>query len=204
MNFPRSGLYAITQTEGKGFETIIQAVCSAIKGGACAIQYRDKNPIDAYYLAKQLLAVCNRNNIPLIINDDTDLACRISAHGVHLGKDDGDILLSRKKLGAKAIIGLSCYNDVNTALKAEANGVDYVAFGRFFPSNSKPLAKAASLQTLYKANNKINIPIVAIGGVLPENAEQLLSAGADVIAAIDGVFNQNPEQSAMAYAKFFN
>ncbi len=204
MNFPTSGLYAITQTTDKSSESIISEVESAIKGGAAVIQYRDKNPTDAVYLGKQLLSICQCHQIPLIINDDADLAKKIGADGVHIGKDDGGIAIARKKLGAKAIIGISCYDDINIALKAESLGVDYVAFGRFFPSNSKPLALPAHRQTLQQAKQQINLPIVAIGGILPENGEQLLTAGADVLAVIGGIFDTDPEQSAHAYLKLFN
>ena len=204
MKFPDSGLYAITQTDGKSSETIIQQVLAAIKGGVSVIQYRDKNPDDVVYLAKELLAICQHHQIPLIINDNADLARQIGADGVHIGKDDGGIAAARKILGPDAIIGLSCYDNINTALQAQANGVDYVAFGRFFPSSSKPLASPAHCETLRQAKQQINIPIVAIGGILPENGKQLLDAGADVLAVIGGLFDHNAEQSAKAYLNLFN
>ena len=204
MTFPTRGLYAITQTDGKSSDTVIQDVYSAIKGGASVIQYRDKNPEDAVYLAKQLLNLCKQHNVPLLINDDAELAHRIGADGVHIGKDDGGIASARKILGSKAIIGISCYNDINIALQAEANGVDYVAFGRFFPSTSKPSAAPAQIETLQQAKKQIKLPIVAIGGILPDNGEQLLTAGADILAVIGGIFEHNPEQSAQSYMKLFN
>ena len=203
MKFPECGVYAITQTDGKSSETIIQEVRSAIKGGVSVIQYRDKNPSDVVYLAKELLTICNQHHVPLIINDDAELAHQIGADGVHIGKDDGGIAAARKILGPDAIIGLSCYDDINTALVAQANGVDYVAFGRFFPSSSKPLASPAHSETLRQARQQINIPIVAIGGILPENGKQLLDAGADVLAVIGGLFDHNVEQSAQAFLKLF-
>ena len=204
MNFPIRGVYGITQTDGKSSEFIIQQVISAIKGGVSVIQYRDKNPDNEVYLAKELLAICKNHQIPLIINDNAELAHQIGADGVHIGKDDGGIAAARKVLGPNAIIGLSCYDDINTALQAQANGVDYVAFGRFFPSSSKPLAAPAHCETLGQARQQINIPIVAIGGILPENGKQLLDAGADVLAVIGGLFDHDAEQSAKAYLKLFN
>lgn len=206
MKFPTRGLYAITQTDGKSSETIIAQIASAIKGGASVIQYRDKNAVehDQLYLAKQLLTICKQHRVPLIINDDAELALQIGADGVHIGKDDGDILKVRKKLGSKAIIGLSCYDNLTLALQAQSSSANYVAFGRFFPSNSKPLALPAHLETLQQAKKQISIPIVAIGGILPENGKQLLDAGADVLAVIDGVFAGNPEQSAKTFLKLFN
>ena len=204
MKFPKTGVYAITQTDEKSSEIIIEQVLAAIKGGVSVIQYRDKNPDDVVYLAKELLAICQHHQIPLIINDNADLARQIGADGVHIGKDDGGIAAARKILGPDAIIGLSCYDNINTALQAQANGVDYVAFGRFFPSSSKPLASPAHCETLRQAKQQINIPIVAIGGILPENGKQLLDAGADVLAVIGGLFDHNVEQSAKAYLKLFN
>lgn len=204
MKFPPNGLYAITQTKGKSCATIIEEVSSAIKGGANVIQYRDKNPIDAVYLANELLRLCKRNNIPLIINDNVELAQHIGANGVHIGKDDGGISAARKRLGSKAIIGISCYDDIDIALNAESEGVDYVAFGRFFPSQSKPLAAPAHMETLRLAKKTIKVPIVAIGGILPENGSQLLNAGADILAVIGGVFDQTPEQSANNYRHLFD
>lgn len=204
MKFPASGLYAITQTDGKSSETIIQEVCSVIKGGVSVIQYRDKNTDDVVYLAKELLAVCKRYQVPFIINDDADLANNIGADGVHIGRDDGGVAATRKKVGPKAIIGISCYDDINTALKAQAEGVNYVAFGRFFPSTSKPLALPAHISTLNQAKKQINVPVVAIGGILPENGGQLLEAGADVLAVIGGIFEHNPTESTKAYMELFN
>jgi len=123
---------------------------------------------------------------------------------VHLGQTDGNIAQARKQLGQNAIIGVSCYNSLELAITAETEGANYVAFGRFFPSTSKPLAAPAQLQTLHQAKAKLNVPIVAIGGILPENGQSLLKAGADLLAVIGGLFDHEPEQSARAYQELFN
>ncbi len=204
MKFPQKGLYAITQTANKSPETIIAEVTAALKGGAAVIQYRDKSPIDAEMLAKKLLTICHQYNTPLIINDNVELAQKISADGVHLGKDDGSIAMARQQLGANAIIGVSCYDDCQKAQQMQAKGVDYVAFGRFFPSNSKPLASPAHIDTLQQARRSITIPIVAIGGILPENGGQLLAAGADLLAVISGIFDNQPQQAAVSYQSLFD
>lgn len=204
LRFPQRGLYAITHTEGKSAGQIINDVSSALRGGVKALQYRDKNPDDAEVVVQALLQLCRQHAVPLIINDDIDLAIKIKADGVHLGKDDGDVEFARKRLGDKAIIGVSCYNSLARAVEAQAQGASYVAFGRFFPSNSKPLASPADAATLIKAKREITIPIVAIGGILPENGGQLLAAGADVLAVIGGIFDGEPEQSARAYQHLFN
>ncbi len=203
MKFPISGLYAITQTEAKQSDVIIDEVSRVLKGGAKLIQYRDKSSNDKVYLATQLLKLCRQFHVPLLINDDATLAYQIGADGVHIGKDDGELTAARKILGPKAIIGQSCYDNINLALQAEKNGADYVAFGRFFPSSSKPLAAPAHIETLRLARTKIKVPIVAIGGILPENGNELLKAGADLLAVIGGVFTQDPETSARQYSKLF-
>jgi thiamine-phosphate pyrophosphorylase len=204
MSFPVRGLYAITQPANKSAEIVINEVIAALNGGAVVVQYRDKNPLDAIYLARQLLEVCREYGVPLLINDDVDLAVKVGADGVHLGREDGAIVEARKRLGAEAIIGVSCYNFLEQALDAQEQGATYVAFGRFFPSLSKPLAAPADLDTLRKARFLLDIPIVAIGGILPDNGGQLLAAGAGLLAVIGGLFDSQPEQSARAYGALFD
>lgn len=204
IKFPASGLYAITQTDNKSGDTIINEVAAAIKGGAVIVQYRDKNPADAPFLARELVKICHQHGVPLLINDDIELAALVGADGVHLGREDGAVTQARKQLGSDAIIGVSCYNFVEQAIAAQAQGATYAAFGRFFPSSSKPLAAPAQIETLRQAKRALTIPIVAIGGILPDNGAQLLAAGADLLAVIGGVFDHQPEQSARAYQALFS
>ncbi|MDD1611698.1 MAG: thiamine phosphate synthase [Methylococcaceae bacterium] len=203
MKFPNRGLYAITQAKGKVPATVIAEVDAAIRGGAAVVQYRDKNPVDPLYLARELVKVCHHHKIPLLVNDDLELAIQSGADGVHLGKDDGHIAEARARLGAEAIIGISCYNSLDRALEAQAHGATYAAFGRFFPSGTKPLAAPAHLDTLRQAKAALSIPIVAIGGILPENGADLLAAGADLLAVIGGIFEREPEASARTYLRLF-
>jgi thiamine-phosphate pyrophosphorylase len=204
MRFPARGLYAITQTENKSGDTIINEVEAAIRGGAVIVQYRDKNPADALFLARELVKLCHQHDVPLIINDDIELAARVGADGVHIGKEDGAIAQARKLLGEDAIIGVSCYDFVEQALDAQGQGATYVAFGRFFASSTKPLAAPAQIKKLRQAKFLLDIPIVAIGGILPENGAQLLAAGAGLLAVIGGLFDGQPEQSARAYQALFH
>jgi len=204
IKFPASGLYAITQTANKSGDTVINEVAAAIKGGAVIVQYRDKNPADAPFLARELVKICHQHGVPLLINDDIELAVLVGADGVHLGREDGAVTQARKQLGSDAIIGVSCYNFVEQAIAAQAQGATYAAFGRFFPSSSKPLAAPARIETLRQAKRALTIPIVAIGGILPDNGGQLLAAGADLLAVIGGVFDHQPEQSARAYQALFS
>jgi thiamine-phosphate pyrophosphorylase len=186
---PFHGLYAITDAGFKGL-AIERQVEMAIRGGARVIQYRDKS-LDAPLRqteAKAILSVCRRFDVPLLINDDVELAAAIGADGVHLGSEDTTLASARRQLGPRAIIGVSCYNRFELAERAVATGADYVAFGRFFTSQSKPLAVGAGLDLLHRARAELDCPVVAIGGITPENGRLLVEAGADMLAVIRGVF----------------
>lgn len=185
----------------------LDAVNAAVEGGARILQFRDKSPDAAlrYELALSLRDICANFNIPLIINDDVDLARRIEAAGVHIGQDDAGIATARAILGENAIIGVSCYNQPELAVAAQAAGADYVAFGRFFPSRTKPGAVQASLDMLREARPKLHIPVVAIGGITLQNAAGLIQAGADAVAVIDGVLAQpDPGMAAKRIQALFD
>jgi thiamine-phosphate pyrophosphorylase len=204
---PATGLYAITDSTRLADTHMEDAVAQAIRGGARIIQYREKH-LHGQALddtAGKLADLCRRCGVPLIINDDIGLAMRSNAAGVHLGKTDPPLAQARAQLGPDAIIGVSCYNSLERALDAAAAGADYVAFGRFFPSGSKPKASHAEPGVLTRARDALTIPLVAIGGITPDNGSQLLTAGADLLAAIDGVFGQaDIEAAARRYADLFN
>jgi len=200
------GLYAITDTSLKG-KAIEQQVIQAIAGGACIIQYRDKSGDRALRLkeASALLRVCHQYKVPLLINDDVELAKQIAADGVHIGKEDAAYAHARKILGDNAIIGVSCYNQLALAEKAAAQGADYIAFGRFFQSDTKPDAKQADISLLQEAREKIPCPIVAIGGITADNGRDLVEAGADMLAVIRGIFAADDiEQAAQAINNLFS
>jgi thiamine-phosphate pyrophosphorylase len=200
------GLYAITDSHLTGEVPIETAVEQAIRGGARVIQYRDKQAERGTRetTARRLAGLCRSHGIPLIINDDIGLAARSGASGVHLGRSDSPLLEARKQLGPAAIIGISCYNNLDRARAAVAGGADYVAFGRFFPSASKPDAVPAAPGLLIRARDLLEVPLVAIGGITPDNGAALLEAGADLLAAIEGVFGQpDIEAAARRYAALF-
>jgi thiamine-phosphate pyrophosphorylase len=204
VSFPPTGLYAITAENHASPQALAEKVKAALRGGARAIQYRAKSSQSQMQEARLLLAECKAFHVPLIINDDVELALAMGADGVHLGKDDGSIQEARKKLGAAAIIGVSCYNSLERAVDAQAQGASYVAFGRFFPSASKPDAPCAHIETLVAAKQRLHLPIVAIGGITPENGLPLIQAGADVLAVIDGVFGaDDPQRAALAFRPLF-
>lgn len=195
----RRGLYAITDNSHS-----LSMVQHALQGGCSILQYREKKVPDHAY-AKQLVTLCQHFSVPLIINDDPHFAHAVSAQGVHLGENDPDLYAARKLLGHDRIIGMTCYDSLDRAEHAQNAGADYVAFGSFFPTTSKVVTRQANHALLKKAREKLNIPIVAIGGITPENASGLIAAGADLVAAINGVFGSaNIQRSAAAYASLFN
>lgn len=204
--FPRRGLFAVSDDDIASDQEFESRCIAVVEGGANALQFRDKTHDRRRRLerAQFLNSLCQKQNIPLIINDDVELASQIGAAGVHLGRDDTSLVQARAHLGRSAIIGISCYNDLGRARKAEAQGADYVAFGRFFASRTKPDAVFAPLELLSEARTHLRIPIVAIGGITSENGLDLIKAGADVLAAIKSVFGAaDPKHAAQAMANLF-
>ena len=204
---PIAGLYAIADRTYLKPQDFITAAEAALAGGTRLLQYRDKHsaPMQRLTIAQALNDVCRRHAVPLIINDDIELAAHVGAAGVHLGGDDTDIATARAALGKDTILGLSCYNQLERARVAQAAGADYVAFGRFFASRTKPQAVPATLDLLRAARTELKIPIVAIGGITPENGRSLIEAGADALAVIEGVFNQaNIRLAAERYRGLFD
>jgi len=200
------GLYAITDSRLVPADQLLEQVAAAIRGGARVIQYRDKSaPAEQrWQQAAALLGCCRAQGVPLIINDDIALASAIDADGVHLGEQDDTVQQARAQLGEAAIIGVSCYNRIERATTAASAGADYVAFGRFFASNSKPDAVSAEPELLQQARALMSLPIVAIGGITPDNGASLIAAGADNLAAIHGVFGQaDVTTAARNYAALF-
>lgn len=198
--FPAQGLYVITRDPHGDRTELLSEVKAAILGGAGVVQYRAKEGRGSKDEAIRLLALCRELCVPLIINDDLELASAIGADGVHLGREDDALTLAREVLGPQGIVGVSCYDDLNRAVQAQNAGASYVAFGRFFPSLTKPQAPCASPDTLREARSVLKLPIVAIGGITRENGRSLISAGADVLAVIEGVFGeQSPESAAREF-----
>lgn len=201
------GLYAITDSELlKG--RLLPYVEAALKGGATLLQYRDKSTDDARRLreAEALRELCNRYGAALIINDDAELAARLGV-GLHLGQTDGSLSVARALLGRKAIIGGTCHAQLELADAAAKEGASYVAFGRFFNSNTKPGAPAATVELLETARARINLPIVAIGGVTLDNAPALIERGASMVAVVHALFAADSaaevERRARAFSDLF-
>lgn len=186
---------------------LLASVEAAIRGGAAIVQYRGKegNEAQREQQARELLALCHEKQVPLLINDDPQLAGDIGADGVHLGQSDSGLAEARALLGNEAIIGVTCHDSLALAKQAQQQGASYVAFGRFFPSHTKPAAPPANISVIEQAKAELRIPVCAIGGITPGNAAALLSAGADMLAVIHGVFGQDDiELAAKNYAHLFN
>lgn len=200
------GLYVITDGRHQSPAQLVERVGLAIAGGATLVQYRAKNITPAQRLAEAaaLSELCRAQGIPLIINDDTELAARVGAAGVHLGRDDTPLALARERLGERALIGISCYNRLDAAINAQRDGADYVAFGSFFPSSTKPGAVSAPLTLLQQARRRLSIPVVAIGGITVGNGANLIRNGATALAVVSGVFaSPDIRAAAAAYARLF-
>lgn len=197
-----TGLYAITDAGQHDTRQLLSNVEQALLGGVRLLQYRHKpqpgttDPQQALDTAHALRALTLRHDARLIINDDPQLAHVVQADGVHLGQDDAGIDAARRLLGAEAIIGVSCYNRFELAQQASAEGADYIAFGRFFGSRTKPHAAQAEPALLQRARQELTLPVVAIGGITTDNAISLITAGADLLAVVDGLFGQPDIQAA--------
>lgn len=201
--FP-SGVYALTP-ECADTSRLLAMVEAALKGGVAAVQYREKTGDVAlrHEQASELLPLCRKYQVPLIINDDLRLADLADADGVHLGHEDAGLREARIILGSEKIVGVSCYQSIELAQKAQADGADYVAFGSFYASPTKPHAARAPLQLLHDAAG-LKLPVVAIGGITADNASDVIAAGADAIAVISALFDApDIEQAARALNRLF-
>lgn len=178
-----------------------------LQGGARILQYRNKCADSAlcWVQATALRKLTKKFSTTFIINDNVLLAEQTAADGVHLGRDDGSIAEARAQLGNDKIIGVSCYNRLELARHATQQGADYVAFGAFFASPVKPNAPVATLELLRQARRELSQPIVAIGGITPQNGKQLIEAGADALAVISAVFSTlDIQQAAQQFSTLFS
>ena len=185
-------------------ETFVMALKSALLGGGvAAFQLRlkglDEDAIAR--LAEPLQRVCADHDTAFIINDSMTLAKRLGADGVHLGQGDGDPREARALLGRDVQIGVTCHNDRHLAMEAGEAGADYVAFGAFYPTETKMVNHLADPAILSWWITLFGTPCVAIGGITPANAKPLIDAGADFIAVSAAVWN-DPDGAQVAVAKF--
>lgn len=193
-------IYAITDSTLLPDERLFSAVQQAVESGISWIQYRDKGsyPETRKAQALRLKSICHARGAKLLINDDVELAGEINADGVHLGQRDTSIKNARALLGEQAIIGATCHSSMDLAARAAADGASYLAFGRFFSSNTKPQAPQAPLSILAKAKAAFDLPIVAIGGISADNAAIVRRAGADTLACCNSLFDSDDVKSRAA------
>lgn len=199
------GLYAITPDEADT-DRLLARVAAVLASKPALLQYRNKAASHSLResQASQLLTLCREARVPLVINDDAQLAAAIGADGVHFGAHDGDLATARKLLGVDAIIGVSCYADVAFAERAADGNASYVAFGSVFASPTKPQAARADVKLLFDARRRLQLPICAIGGITRANAAPLVRAGIDLLAVITDVFETaEPQAAALAFAALF-
>ncbi|WP_066014966.1 thiamine phosphate synthase [Endozoicomonas atrinae] len=202
------GLYGVTDSQLQPDDRIlIETVEQALMGGMKVLQYRDKS-LDSGKRLRQagaLKVLCHQYQAMLIINDDVELALDVEADGVHLGQQDESLAYARERLGDYAIIGISCENSLEKAKAAVEQGANYIAFGKFFPSRTKPDAKNAELSILSDAREMFDLPIVAIGGITMDNASDVISAGADMVAVVNNLFAaQNIRDRAQGFMALFH
>ena len=203
------GLYAITDSQLLADGKLLPYVEAALKGGAQLLQYRDKSADSArrLYDAQALQELCERYGASLIINDDLELAARLGV-GLHLGQGDGSLLAARQRLGPQAIIGATCHAQLELADAAAANGASYLAFGRFFNSQTKPGVPTATLELLEQARHRFALPLAAIGGITLEHAPALIANGASLLAVINDLFAAEDasavERRARAFSELFS
>jgi thiamine-phosphate pyrophosphorylase len=201
-----AGLYAITPDLADTDE-LLRRVRAALTGGARILQYRNKTATPSLRLvqARALQTLCTAAGVPLIINDHLDLAREVGAAGLHLGGDDGDIAAARAQLGPDRLLGASCYDRIELAQAALVAGADHIAFGSFFASGIKPGAVRPPLDLITRAKRQFRVPVVAIGGITPQNAPQLIAAGVDAVAVISAVFGAaDIETAAREFRSLFD
>jgi thiamine-phosphate pyrophosphorylase len=187
------GLYVLTDATLSPAESLLEQVERVLKSGVKVIQYRDKYASDeeAEKQCIRLQALCDVYEAVFIIDDRLEIAYRINADGLHVGEDDVSYEEARALLGEDKIIGISCYGDLERAKKYANLGADYVAFGAFFPSPTKPHAKMVAPEILKMAKEQLSVPICAIGGINAENIEQLSCYDIAMYSLISAVYKDD-------------
>jgi thiamine-phosphate pyrophosphorylase len=195
-------LYLISPSDVGG--TFPDRFARALDAGPVAafqLRVKDIDEHQAARLAEPLQALCAAREVAFIVNDSIGLAKRIGADGVHLGQDDGTVAEARQRLGREAQIGVTCHNSRHLAMEAGEAGADYVAFGAFFPTQTKQTEYRAEPDLLTWWQDLFEIPCVAIGGITPENCAPLVAAGADFLAVSGAVWNGDEAAAIKAFHK---
>lgn len=183
------GLYLVTPN-WDDTDRLLDVTEQALEEGVALLQYRHKNA-DAALRREQagaLLGLARKYGVPFIVNDFIDLCEELDADGVHVGGTDISVAQARTRLGARKLVGASCYGDLQLAHQAQLGGASYVAFGGFYPSLVKQYPVTTDPDIVLRARREIALPCVVIGGMTPENAAPLVTRGADLVAAISSVY----------------
>jgi len=199
------GLYLVTP-DWPDTDRLLDATRRALEAGAALVQYRNKTASSALReeQAGALLALCRRHERLLVINDHLELCTRLDADGVHVGGHDAPVAQVRAALGTGMIVGASCYGQFALAEAAQAAGASYVAFGGFYPSRVKVYEVSTPSDIVAQAKAVLQVPVVVIGGMTPENARPLVGLGADMVAAISSVYGaEDPHGAAREFAELF-
>ena len=199
ITLPDNGLYAITDCMRLDSLSVYEKTEKILSKGIALLQYRNKSKTGNSYIdtAKSIQSLCKKYSVPLIINDDVDLAIRIQAEGVHIGQNDMDCRKARIMLGPDKIVGVSCYNNLDTAMQAQAAGASYVAFGAFYFTNTKKDTVQADPDILLRAKKQLSLPVTAIGGITPDNGRTLVNLGADYLAVSNGLYQADDLDKAL-------
>ena len=181
------GLYLITDEAVWG-KRHLDIAAAALEGGARILQLRDKTKTDAelYPIALEMAALCRRYDAVFILDDRADLAVACDADGVHVGKYDLPLVAARRVVGPEKIVGVSCYGNVEAAVRAAQEGADYVAVGAIYPTRTKEAA-VTGLGIIREVKARVDVPVVAIGGIEADNLAEVMGAGADSASLVAGV-----------------
>ena len=182
-------LYAVTDRSWVGTQTLYEQVEAALRGGVTCVQLREKelNPEDFLAEAKQIKTLCARFGVPLVINDNVELALKVDADGVHVGQEDMDARDVRGLIGPAKILGVTA-KTIEQAQKAQLAGADYLGSGAVFGSTTKPNARPMTKELLHSICQSVTIPVVAIGGIHRGNIASLAGTGIRGAAVVSGIF----------------
>ena len=190
-------VYLVTDSRDKTEEEFLVIIEEAIKGGTSIVQLREKTAStkDFYELALKVKEITSRYDVPLLINDRIDIALAIDSEGVHIGQDDMPADIARAIIGDEKILGVSA-STVDEAVKAQKDGADYIGSGAVFPTSTKDDADSVSKDELKEIVNSIDIPIVAIGGITLENAQELKDTGISGFSVVSAIMSAKDPQVA--------
>lgn len=190
-------LYAVTDRQWTGRQTLIQQLEAALQGGVTLVQLREKDLDDAAFLAeaREVVALCHRYGVPCLINDNLPVALAAGADGVHVGQEDQPVADIRRQVGPDFLIGATA-KTLDQALAAQAAGADYLGVGAVFPSPTKKNAIRITTGQLREICASVSIPCVAIGGISRENLPALAGGGMDGFALVSAIFSQPDIEAA--------